>query len=420
VGDFNGDTKLDLAITSANDGTVSVLLGIGDGTFSPHVDYPVQIDPQFLVVGDFNGDGRLDVAASNYASDSWYGSASILLGNGDGTFQAQRITHVGYTPFGILAGDFDNDGNLDLAVIDNNGSWGVYILLGNGDASFQSSLWFGAGTNPRQGVVADFNGDPNLDLAIGNCLNNNVSVLFGDGHGNFSGPANYTAGSYVQKVAGGDFDGDGKVDIVVANNQTNNVSVVMNYGDGTFQPHVDYAAGNGPMDVAVGDFNGDGAPDLAVVNIYSNSVSVLLNTKLPDFTFATSTTAPITLKAGQSTTFTLSMTAQYGFSGTVALTCSVQPAVAMGPQCSRSPTSISPGTSSTLTITTVATTAALDPPAGRQIAMFYAMGLPFLGLAVFAVGLSSPRGNRRRLVGLVFGTLLAVGVIFQMACGGRP
>jgi hypothetical protein len=200
-----------------------------------------------------------------------------LLGNGDGTFQPQLTYAVGFTPFGVMAADFNHDGNVDLAVTDNNGYFGVYILLGNGNGTFQSPMWFAAGTNPRVGVVADFNGDGNLDLAIGNCLDNDVSILFGDGHGNFSGPANYATGNYVQAVASGDFNQDGNLDLVTANSGSNSVSVLLGNGDGTFQTHVDYATGNNPRDVAVGDFNGDGAPDLVTANYSGNTISILLN-----------------------------------------------------------------------------------------------------------------------------------------------
>ncbi len=276
VGDFNGDGKLDLAVTNGNAGTISVLLGNGDGTFQPHVDYAAGINDQFLVAADFNGDGKQDLAAANYGY--WGGTISVFLGNGDGTFQPQLAYAVGTNPFGIMAGDFDRDGKLDLAVIDNNGSWGVFILHGNGDGSFQPPVWYGVGRNPRVGVVADFNADGNLDLAIGNCIDNDISILFGDGNGNFSGPANYATGSYVQAVAGGDFDLDGKLDLVVANSGSNNVSVLLGNGDGTFQTHVDYATGIGPISVAVGDFDGDGSPDLVTANRSGDTVSVLLNT----------------------------------------------------------------------------------------------------------------------------------------------
>ena len=285
VADFNGDGKLDLAITNGSGNSVSVLLGNGDGTFRPHADYATNTNPQFLVAADFNGDGHLDLATANYGPDYSPGTVSVFLGNGDGTFQPERSYPAGINPFGIMAGDFNRDGKIDLAVTNNNGAWGVWILLGNGDGSFQSTAFYGTGANPRQGVVADLNGDGNLDLVAANCIDNDISMLLGDGQGHFSSPVNYPAGEYIQAVSGGDFNLDGKLDLVTANAVSNSVSVLLGNGDGTFEANVDYATGNGPNSIAIGDFNGDGTPDIVTANYASNTVSVLLNA------FRTTTTA---------------------------------------------------------------------------------------------------------------------------------
>jgi len=277
VADFNADGKLDLAITNGSGNSVSVLLGNGDGTLRPHVDYATDTNPQFLVAADFNGDGHLDLATANYGPDYSPGTVSVFLGNGDGTFQPQRSYPAGINPFGIMAGDFNHDGKIDLAVANNNGAWGVWILLGNGDGSFQSSMFYATGANPRQGVVADLNGDGNLDFVVANCIDNDISVFLGDSQGYFSGPMNFLAGENIQAVNGGDFNLDGKLDLVTANAVSNSVSVLLGSGDGTFEANVDYATGNGPNSVAIGDFDGDGTPDIATANYASNTVSVLLN-----------------------------------------------------------------------------------------------------------------------------------------------
>ncbi len=115
VADFNGDGKLDLATAnnciSGPTCGVSILLGNGDGTFQGPVTYPAGPAPDAIVAGDFNGDGKLDLAAADY-----YDAASILLGNGDGTFQAPRTFGIGGNDFNISSGDFNGDGRLDLAV----------------------------------------------------------------------------------------------------------------------------------------------------------------------------------------------------------------------------------------------------------------------------------------------------------------
>ncbi len=134
MGDFNKDGKLDLAVTNAQDNTVSVMPGRGDGTFAPQVTYPVGRYPEAVATGDFNGDGKLDLVTTNFNDHT----ISVLLGNGDGTFASQVAYPVGKSPSAVAIGDLNNDGNLDLAVVnqfDNNMS----ILLGNGDGTFTSN-----------------------------------------------------------------------------------------------------------------------------------------------------------------------------------------------------------------------------------------------------------------------------------------
>jgi hypothetical protein len=131
AGDFAGNGKLDLAVTNGNDGTVSVLLGNGDGTFQPAVNYPVGTDPDAIVAGDFAANGKLDLAVANELSDT----VSVLMGNGDGTFQPQVTYAVGSIPDGIVSGAFTGGAKLDLAIT-NAGDGTVSVLLGNGDGTF--------------------------------------------------------------------------------------------------------------------------------------------------------------------------------------------------------------------------------------------------------------------------------------------
>jgi hypothetical protein len=129
VGDFNGDGKLDLAV--ANGVGVSVLLGNGDGAFQPAVTYAAGTYTESIAVGDFNGDGKLDLVVTNNLSSG--GTVSVLLGNGDGTFQAPRTYGVGASPYGVAVGDFNGDGKLDLAVTNSGSSGSVSVRLGNGE-----------------------------------------------------------------------------------------------------------------------------------------------------------------------------------------------------------------------------------------------------------------------------------------------
>jgi hypothetical protein len=232
-----------------------------------------------VAVGDFNGDGAPDLAVANYTSNT----VSVLLGNGDGTFQAQRTFAAGTGPRSVAVGDFNGDGTADLAVA-NQSSNTVSVLLGNGNGAFQAQHTFAAGSRSQSVVVGDFNGDDSLDLAVANAGTSpyfgdgSVSVLLGNGDGSFLGRRNYPAGISPSSVAVGDFNGDGSLDLAVTDFNSNQLSVLLGNGDGAFLTSpVRYIVGIGPNSAAVGDFNGDGLPDLAVANYYSNDVSILLN-----------------------------------------------------------------------------------------------------------------------------------------------
>lgn len=278
TGDFNGDGVIDLAVANFNaagPGSVSILLGNGDGTFQPHVDYPTGSASIGVTAADFNGDGKLDLAVTNLA---FTGSLSILLGNGDGTFQTQVDYDAGIFPFSVVPGDLNGDGTLDLALaVSGTGSGTTMsVLLGNGDGTFQSATTFQAGLEPFDVATADLNGDGKLDLAVTNGVSNTVSILLGNGDGTFQTHVDYATGAAPYAVTPGDFNGDGKLDLAVSNQQSNTVSILLGNGDGTFQAGVQYAVGANPLYLAAGDFNGDGRLDLAVANANSNTVSILL------------------------------------------------------------------------------------------------------------------------------------------------
>jgi Bacterial Ig-like domain (group 3)/FG-GAP-like repeat/FG-GAP repeat len=292
VGDLNGDGKLDLVTTNDGDSTVSVLLGNGNGTFQPHVDYPTGFGPTEVAVGDFNGDGKLDLAVATQCGTTplqncfgegagGTGTVSILLGNGDGTFQP----HVEYpgakggTLAGITVGDFNGDGKADVAATDNGiNTSGVSVFLGSGDGTFQPhmDLSTGSDSQPEAVAAADFNGDGKLDLVAGGSTTNVASVFLGNGDGTFQARVDYATASHPAGVAAGDFNGDGKIDLVLAAETSNTVSVLLGNGDGTFQTHRDFATGSTPTSVAVADFNGDGKLDLATADfVTSGMVSIL-------------------------------------------------------------------------------------------------------------------------------------------------
>ena len=220
---------------------------------------------------------------------------------------------AGVNPVGVMVGDFNHDNRPDLAVLNNNPPFGISILLGNGDGSFQKAALYGAGSNSRVGVVVDFDSDANLDLAVANWLNNNVSILLGNGDGTFQPHVDFQVGANPNAAAGADLDGDGKFDLVTANQSSNNISVLRGNGDGTFDMHVDYGTGAVPSSIIAEDLNRDGAPDVVVTNAADNTLSVLLNIG-GTFVLTASSSNPSTL--GQSVTFTTSVTASLQGVGT--------------------------------------------------------------------------------------------------------
>jgi hypothetical protein len=271
IGDLNGDGIPDLALADWDNEMLGVMLGNGDGTFKPVVEYPVGLDPQSVVVADFNGDGKLDAAIAN----SFSSTVSVLLGNGDGTFRTAVNYITGSSPYCVVVGDFNGDGKLDLALANNGGNT-VSILLGNGDGTFGAAGTFSAGVSPISLTLGDFNGDDKLDLAVANSGEASVSILLGNGDGTFKTPINYAAGSQPDGVTAADLNGDGKLDLAVANSASNSVSIFLGNGDGTFQEPMNYSVGSEPSVVIAADLNGDGDLDLAVANFGSNRISILL------------------------------------------------------------------------------------------------------------------------------------------------
>ena len=276
--DLDGDGSLDLAVANNDDDNVSVLLGNGDGTFDFQATYDAGEGPASVAADDFDGDGNVDLAVANFQSDD----VSVMLGVGDGTFPAHVEYATGDGAIWVTTADFDADGARDLAVGNSNIDE-VSILLGAGDGTFAAADNFPAGDYPQSVTAGDFDGDANVDLIVadgGDDLNApGVSFLAGNGDGTFDIDVLYDAGTAPIAVAKADFDGDADLDLVVANGfGSSDVSVLLNDGDGAFPTHVEYGTGSTPISIAIGAFNGDGHLDLAVSNFggVADDVSVLL------------------------------------------------------------------------------------------------------------------------------------------------
>jgi hypothetical protein len=300
VGDFNGDGAQDLAVVNncatgtCASGEVSVLLGQGNGTFQPALSFPSGgYQSLGIATGDFNGDRILDMAIANNCADSSCasgGTVTVLMGKGDGTFKpAVSYPSGGQGAFSVVVGDFNGDGLLDLAVANDcassgcSGGGSVGILLGNRDGTFKPAITYASGGQGAYSlVVADFNNDGIADLAVVNdCANSacanggSVGVLLGNGDGTFKPPiVSPSGGIYAYSLAVGDFNLDGHADLAVTNEYGNGggsnggtVSVLLGSGDGTFQaPLSNDSRGTNPFSVVAANFNTYGSIDLAVAN----------------------------------------------------------------------------------------------------------------------------------------------------------
>ena len=240
AGDFDHNGALDLVTANSTDGTISLLLNNGNGTFRPRIDLAVGGAPRAVAVGDFNGDGRVDVATAQQLTDS----VSVLLGNGDGTFARPLVFSASgqdFTPSSLAVGDVNGDGLPDLVINSIGGEDSVVsqlgVLLGNGKGAFQAPILQSPGTTGGDGDVAlgDFNHDGRLDAAVGGqaALPDGLTVFTGNGDGTFGVPFQSpqrfsTGGNDPFGVAAADLNGDGLVDLVAANTSSSTVGVLVN------------------------------------------------------------------------------------------------------------------------------------------------------------------------------------------------
>jgi hypothetical protein len=296
VADFNNDTNPDLAVANYNSGTVSVLLGNGDGTFRQAVNYTVGSSPTSIALGDFNGDHNLDLAVGSYGKPVVH----ILLGRGDGTFHSPVNYPAGDSVGSVAVGDFNRDGKLDLVVTDSHG---VATLLGKGDGSFRSPIITNYGQLTVTVKVADFNNDGKLDVAAkaGNLQigDTRLTVLLGDGTGKFHVSWSDNPHLAINSFVVGGLNADGKVDLVALYNTSVGfgirlIQVLLGNGDGTFRYGWKQQLGL-PGFITRGDFNNDHRTDLAIFGLLStNPLYVFLGNG--NGTFQTKQTFTLTAK----------------------------------------------------------------------------------------------------------------------------
>lgn len=356
VADLNGDGFPDLVVVNGAcpndlcDDSVAVLLGNGDGTFQAPVTYALPAGPAGVVIGDFNGDGKPDAATiSGGDYSTTCDCVGVLLGNGDGTFQEPAIvTPLAAYPFALVSGHFGGDKNLDLAVTENEvNSGSVQILLGNGDGTFRIGSSYTLAPEPMSIVAADFRNNHKTDLAVGEFEGMGVAVLLGNGDGTFEQPVVYKAGTPLG-VAAGDLNGDGVIDLVASFPlvSVGHAEVLLGNGDGTFKSAVSYRVGEFPGSVVLADFNGDHRPDIAILDENGYQAFVLLNTGVVSL----SPTTPVNFKTQKHGTTSKPQTVKLTNSGVAELKISSMKASAQFAMKSNCGSSVAAGATCTISV----------------------------------------------------------------------
>ena len=422
--DLNGDGNLDLIVNQADlvgsSWSYSVLLGNGDGSFQSPVNYPQSTAPGSypLVLGDFNNDHKTDLALAAGTS-----SLAILLGNGDGSFSSPVFFFDGGGG-PLFTGDFNSDGKLDIVVGPNSSmSTPAALLLGNGDGTFAAAVFPTSLTGFSPQFTADVNSDGKPDLISSN------QIALGNGDGTFTllpvlTPGN--GGSYsVTGVA--DLNNDGKPDLTVTTSSSQVpflTGLQLGNGDGSFGPIIDVTNIGALPVVLISDMNGDGQPDLVFSWPPPGSHTLLkglgvlfsLGVQAPDFTVgpATGSTTSQTVNAGGSASYALLFTPSTSFSGTVNLSCAITPVVSPAPSCGLSSSSVQLTSGGTQQVTvTVGTTKAVAASMATAPSLSPFTGFllwTFLGMASISLW------ARKERPGL--STALVCALLLCPGCGG--
>ncbi|MGO9305894.1 MAG: FG-GAP-like repeat-containing protein [Candidatus Korobacteraceae bacterium] len=482
AGDLNGDGRMDLAVTSTGRpqdnraGAVTILLGNGDGTFTKGAVIPATVDfPVAVAAGDFNGDGKLDLAVTRIISDT----VTILLGNGDGTFTATPTSPAtGQGPNSITVGDFNGDGKPDLAV-SNEASSNVTILLGNGDGSFTTATVSPlTGVDPASIASGDFNGDGIPDIAVANYNYGNlgsvtallrevqlgsatISDLSPVGTGthqvgaSYPGDSNYnpsvSATTALTAITGpvalvstatatftAVVNSTSSAQAVTLSNSGNaalsvgNISITGNFAQSNNCGSSVAAGGSCTINVTFTPLTGGALTGTLTITDNSNGTTgstqtVSLSGTGQDFSFAPPSGSPTsaTVAPGSPATYTLSVGGEGGLTGTVSFTCTGAPSEAT---CTVSPNPVTAGSSATNVTVNVTTTApSVGTPRSRPLSPVPPLSPGLRGLLMLALVLAAMAWAIRRrnqsgvgrwqstIVTLAAGLLL---ILVIAGCGG--
>ncbi len=269
--DLNMDGYADLVSTNAQNNTLSILLGKGDGVFNEARTLPVAAEPTTVVTVDVNGDEIPDLLTNARGAEQF----TVLLGYGNGSFHKLTVP-TGKVPLAIIPADFNADGKIDVAVTLTFDK--MELFLGSGNGAFKKGETYLTGSRALSGVAEDFDRDGNIDIALAASSSNSSSVRIfkGNGDGTFSKARQIAKNRVPLALIKKDMNKDGLQDLIFTSAQGDNMYMLISHGDGTFEKEIAFSGGGGPIALTAGHFNSDKQLDIAVANSRSSNFSLIV------------------------------------------------------------------------------------------------------------------------------------------------
>ena len=281
TGDVNKDEYFDLIVVNSKSNTMNLILGYGNGSFADSMSYTTGDNsrPYFVTMTDLNNDNRSDLIVANEGTNEIgiffaFDYTTFILGN---SYLFENCTR----PSSVVVNDFNNDGELDIAVIFQT-SRHLVILLGQGNGNFiiSMSYFMGEGSNPTIITASDVDNDNQTDIIIAHAGWNYIDVFFGEGNGTFDPMNTYLIrlNFFATRIAVGDVNNDDIIDIVSVSSSGNSINILIGDGDGGFILTNSYSTGfsSRPEAVSLGDLNNDSHIDIVVANFGTDNVGIFL------------------------------------------------------------------------------------------------------------------------------------------------